>query len=199
MKQPPDDTSCSLTHCLSEFTSVERVSDVECRNCTLQHDISKLEEEVFMLEGAVNTVMARKHTGTEQVDGLQSELARAKCKLAILKQVDPDGGDDGLQDLTASMDEIDFGVETRCKPLKRGMAKKCLLFTRPPNVLCLHVQRRYYDPSTDRMAKTNQHVDFPEFLDLSPYCAYGGNRQGMPSWAGSGLQVPQEPTTAPQE
>lgn len=188
MKQPPE-TSCRLTNCLSEFTSVERVSDVECRNCTLQHDISKLEEEVFMLEGAVNTVMARKHSGTEQVDGLQSELARAKCKLAILRQVDPDGGDDGLQDLTASMDEIDFGVEPRCKPLKRGMAKKCLLFTRPPNVLCLHVQRRYYDPSTDRMAKTNQHVDFPEFLDLSPYCAYSGNKQGMPSWAGTGLRA----------
>ena len=182
--------SCSLAHCLRAFTSVERVQDVECRNCTLQQDIAQLEDEVFMLQGAVTTVMARKTSGSEQVEGLKSELAQAEAKLAILKQIDPDGEDDGLQDLTMSMDEIDLGVETgdgkRRKPLKRGEAKKCLLFTRLPNVLCLHVQRRYYDPSTDRMAKTSQHMDFPEVLDLSPYCAYGGGRKGMPSWAGRG-------------
>jgi hypothetical protein len=165
---------------------VERVTNVECRNCTLQYDISQLQDEVFMLQGAIETVMARKHSGSEQVEGLQSELARAESKLAILRQVDPDEGDDGLQDLSASMDEIDFGVEPRRKPLKRGVAKKCLLFTRRPNILCLHVQRRYYDPSTDRMAKTNQHIDFPEILDLSPYCAYGGGKGLMPLWAGSG-------------
>lgn len=85
-----------------------------------------------------------------------------------------------------TMDEIYFGVEKR-KPVKRVTAQKCLLFTRLPNVLCLHVQRRYYDSSTDRMAKTRQHVSFPEVLDLSPYCAYGGGKQGMPSWAGSGV------------
>jgi hypothetical protein len=47
-------------------------------------------------------------------------------------------------------------------------------------------QRRYYDPATGQMSKTNQHVDFPEVLDLSPYCAYGGGKEGMPSWAGRG-------------
>jgi hypothetical protein len=36
------------------------------------------------------------------------------------------------------------------------------------------------------MAKTIQHVDFPEVLDLSPHCAYGGGKKGMLTWAGRG-------------
>jgi hypothetical protein len=38
----------------------------------------------------------------------------------------------------------------------------------------------------NQMAKTMQHVDFPEVLDLSPHCAYGGGEKGMPTWAGQG-------------
>jgi ubiquitin C-terminal hydrolase len=174
--------ACSLAQCLKEFTTVERVKDVECRNCTIRRDIAQLEEEVFMLQGAVTTLQSRKKI--EQVEGLQHELAQQEFKLAILMNMDPDGCND-IQNLTASLDEMALGVGSR-KTLERGYAKKCLLFTRCPNVLCLHVQRRYYDPVTNQMAKTMQHVDFPEVLDLSPYCAYGGGEKGMPSWAGRG-------------
>ncbi len=57
--------------------------------------------------------------------------------------------------------------------VERGEAKKCLILTRLPSVLCLHVQRRFYDHTTNRMAKTIQHVEFPELLDVSPYFAFG--------------------------
>jgi hypothetical protein len=29
-------------------------------------------------------------------------------------------------------------------------------------------------------------VDFPEVLDLSPHCACGGGKKGMPTWEGRG-------------
>jgi hypothetical protein len=46
------------------------------------------------------------------------------------------------------------------------------------------VSPRYYDPAMNQMAKTMQHFDFVEVLDLSPHCAYGGGEKGMPTWAG---------------
>lgn len=190
-RQPSSQMSCTLAECLAAFTGVERVKDVECRNCTIQRDVSQLEEEVFMLRGAITSLMSRKKGGSEEVEGLQHELTQQESKLAILKNMDPDGCDD-IQDLTLSLEDISLGAADEgdrfhtSKALRRGYANKCLLFTRLPNILCLHVQRRYYDPATGQMSKTNQHVDFPEVLDLSPYCAYGGGKEGMPSWAGRG-------------
>ena len=57
----------------------------------------------------------------------------------------------------------------------RVSALKCLALTRLPSVLCLHVQRRCFDPMTDEMTKTAQHIEFDEVLDLSPFVAFGGN------------------------
>ena len=81
--------------------------------------------------------------------------------------------------------------------LERCDAKKCLLLTRCPSVLCCHVQRRYFDPSTNRMEKCVQFVEFPQTLDLSPYCAYGP-RTSTP-WAAGSLKPVcyPPPTTSP--
>jgi hypothetical protein len=67
--------------------------------------------------------------------------------------------------------------------LHRAEACKCLFLTRLPAILALHVQRRYYNPSTGRNSKTFQHVIFPEFLDVSPFCAHSSpiNSGGAPS------------------
>jgi len=58
------------------------------------------------------------------------------------------------------------------KRLTRGEATKCLLLTRCPAILCCHIQRRYFNPQMERMEKCIQYVEFPEILDLSPFCAY---------------------------
>ena len=55
----------------------------------------------------------------------------------------------------------------------RGDAIRASLLMRPPEVLCVHIQRRHYDPSSRRITKVTRHVRFGERLDLGPYCAYG--------------------------
>jgi len=61
----------------------------------------------------------------------------------------------------------------------RGNAKKRLLLTRLPPILCLHVKRLFYDPLNNGMAKSLQHILFPEELDLGPYSAYAGEMTGQ--------------------
>lgn len=180
--------ACSLAQCLKEFTSVERVHEVECRRCTIKQEVIQLEEEVEMLQGAIDTVLRRKGAGSAcegQGEGLRSELNKAKTRLHMLLNSDPDD----MDEMSFFDSEALLGVDQTAKTWRRGDAKKCLFLTRLPSILCLHVQRRYYDPATDRVAKTMQHVDFPEILDLVPYCAYGGRSLEGVSWAGSGSSI----------
>ena len=67
-----------------------------------------------------------------------------------------------------------------------------------PSVLCCHIQRRYYDPFTGKMEKCVQFVEFPQFLDLSPYCAYG-SRAITPWAAGSLPNASSTPTDLPKQ
>jgi len=49
-------------------------------------------------------------------------------------------------------------------------AEKGILFEKFPPVLHLHLMRFQYDPVTDCSIKFNDRCEFPELLDLSPYC-----------------------------
>jgi ubiquitin C-terminal hydrolase len=185
--------SCTLDQCLADFTSVERVQDVECQFCTIQQEIDNLDEEAMMLRGAVETAekrINRKNKGrhnydtskiddsTEQTKYLREDLSKVETILLKLKTMDPD--EDGiiehsLGSIVKQKDDsflFDFEKKTSI-PIQRCEAKKCLLLTRTPSILCCHIQRRYYDPFTNRMEKCNQFVEFSQFLDLSPYCVYG--------------------------
>lgn len=183
--------SCSLDQCLENFTSVERVQDVECRSCTIQEEIANLEEEAMMLRGAVETTERRisKKIGDtnmrtaepeplEQTKYLRDDLLKVEKRLFRLKTMDPDEDDAeaSIASLARHDDStflLDSSEQDEKMLLQRCEAKKCLLLTRSPSILCCHVQRRYYDPFTNRMEKCVQFVEFPLFLDLSPYCAYG--------------------------
>uniref|UniRef100_A0A7S0UJH5 ubiquitinyl hydrolase 1 n=1 Tax=Pseudo-nitzschia delicatissima TaxID=44447 RepID=A0A7S0UJH5_9STRA len=150
----------------------------------------------MMLKGAVETMERRilnrtkgsKTNGTdknarelqslEETKCLREDLAKVETRLMELKIEDPDQGDDDKpSDDCDSCDDEDFffgATDPRDKtPMQRCRAKKCLLLTRTPSVLCCHIQRRYYDPFNGNMEKCVQFVEFPQFLDLSPYCAYG--------------------------
>jgi ubiquitin C-terminal hydrolase len=192
---------CTLDECLADFTSVERVQDVECRNCTIQREIDRLEEEVMMLRGAVETMEKRKEKKNEHgftsgsiprdsTQYLRQDLSKAETRLLQFRTMDPDEDDIfGTLDQARSAGndecEIFFGIEEESNlKVERCDARKCLLLTRTPSILCCHVQRRYYDPYTNRMEKCIQFVEFPQVLDISPYCAYGP-RARSPWAAGS--------------
>jgi ubiquitin C-terminal hydrolase len=195
---------CRLEDCLKEFTCVERVQDVECRCCTLRAETVEWQEEVDMLQGAVSALLARaKRTGSdvgedenEHVQSLLDELTNAQSRLNVLRNTSPD--DEVPLDTIFGSEEEDFmGGETKERRLQRGEALKCLLITRLPSILCIHVQRRYYDPMANRMSKTLQHVLFPEYLDVSPYCAYSEFGSTNARWGGSFPERPSSGTRAP--
>mmetsp|Transcript_14289 Transcript_14289/g.25952 ORF Transcript_14289/g.25952 Transcript_14289/m.25952 type:complete len:1010 (-) Transcript_14289:1849-4878(-) len=192
---------CTLSQCLNEFTCVERVSDVECRSCGIQRALRNMEEEIAMLQGAIKSVgHRRKKKGLTAINGdgdnashLRDDLIAIKAKYAQLLLMDADADDD--ENEINDDDALDLCLlddeSARVKAV-RGNASKCLMLTRLPSILCLHVQRRYYDPVTNRMAKTMQHIDFPEILDMSAHSAYGYNGKndaGHASWAGNSEMV----------
>ncbi|GAX20671.1 hypothetical protein FisN_32Hh060 [Fistulifera solaris] len=159
---------CRLEDCLAEFAAVEVVQDVECRSCTIQEKKTELMEDILMFQQAMESQSSKR--GPEHLHHLQQELDQATAKLRAIHSIDPDD-DAPLEDVLCSEE---FYWYNDSIPISRGTALKRMLLTRLPAVLTIHVQRRYYDPYTNRMTKTSQHVVFPEVLDVAPYCAHGG-------------------------
>lgn len=173
VKTPDNNTSpsCRLEDCLAEFTAVEVVQDVECRSCTIKEKKSELLEDIAMFQQAIQSQSSSSRKIEEDLQHLQHELNQAIAKLRAINSIDPDDDDAPLEDVFCSEE---FGSYNDSIPIRRGSAYKRMLLTRLPTVLTIHVQRRYYDPYTNRMTKTSQHVLFPEILDVAPYCAHGG-------------------------
>jgi hypothetical protein len=135
-------------------------------------------------------------------------LNKVEMRLALLRNMDPDQEDpallEGMEDdienqefLLAEESSSSSSSNVQRRPrkrLERCEAKKCLLLTRRPPVLCCHIQRRYFDPFSNHMEKCVQFVEFPLDLDLAPYCAYGP-RTTTPWAAGSSKQQQQDEKT----
>eukprot|EP00559_Dactyliosolen_fragilissimus_P003269 CAMPEP_0184872780 /NCGR_PEP_ID=MMETSP0580-20130426/41481_1 /TAXON_ID=1118495 /ORGANISM="Dactyliosolen fragilissimus" /LENGTH=711 /DNA_ID=CAMNT_0027375623 /DNA_START=1220 /DNA_END=3355 /DNA_ORIENTATION=- len=193
--------SCTLDQCLSDFTSVERVQDVDCLSCSINKKVSNLEEESIMLKGAIENIISRPSSKQQVHDGLSKELERIETHLKFLKSIDPDdendnsnnNNDEGFQDdfrgnhmgNDHSSDIIQHTENVEAPKPIRGDANKRLFLTRLPPLLCLHVKRLYFDPKKNRMAKAQQHIEFPEILDASQHCVYGSGDIGKSVWAGT--------------
>lgn len=172
------------------FASAERVSDVQCFSCAIQQKVQELEEEELLLGGAISSMQRRQSKGKKMpqnnvddaendITGLLEESQQMKRKIAILKSLDPDADEDKLEckDEQDTRQEIELGINNSLPPIVplRGEAERASLVMRPPQVLCIHIQRRHFDMSCQRMVKVMRHVHFDEELDLGAYCAYGEN------------------------
>jgi len=139
----------------------------------------------------------------EETKCLREDLSKVETRLLELKEEDPDRDDDShpsLSDDGHNEEDFFFGAtDPRDQtPMQRCEAKKCLLLTRTPSVLCCHIQRRYYDPFAGKMEKCVQFVEFPQFLDLSPFCAYGPG--AITPWAAGSLpNASSTPTKLPNK
>lgn len=165
--------SCTLGECLENYTEVERVKGVECRHCTIKKEIDLWEEEVSLLQGAIHSLKAR--SKLEPGSAVQVDLLAAEEHLNLLRAIDPNEVD-VIPAGPTSMSGVD---QTDNVVLCRGDALKCLLLTRLPTIICIHVQRRYYDPRRNKMAKTIQHIEFDQVMDFGRYSAYCGDDKGM--------------------
>ena len=195
-----DVPSCRLEDCLTEFTAIERVFDVECKNCTIQAEMQEQVSDREFQQQIIDGIRSRlcktnvKSSRNEdcgyycETKHIMDDLLAIETQLEYLSQLSPDD-DSPLYKGTTSTATV-VGLEetptTPTKiPFKRSDAFKCLLLTRLPSILSIHVQRRYFDPNTGKSSKTMQHISFPEMLDISSFCAYGAPRRNHSSFAGT--------------
>ena len=123
-----------------------------------------------------------------QTKHVLDDLVAIETQLEYLSRLSPDDDRPLYKGMTATTTIV--GLEetptTPTKiPFKRSDAFKCLLLTRLPSILSIHVQRRYFDPNTGKSSKTMQHISFPEMLDISSFCAYGAPKRHHSSFAGT--------------
>jgi len=161
---------CSLAKCLQDYCAMERVKDVECGNCTKLHHLKETTEEVTMLRDAIHTVKTR-HGGNTTI--LERDLRRAEALHERVYSLHPDDNEDVWQEVLMHVQAHnhdqhawDLSSPSSTKPLEklRTHANKCLMLTRLPTILCLHVQRRYYH--CEGMHKSTQHVEFSVHLQI---------------------------------
>ena len=172
--------ACSLYDCLRDFSKSECVQDVECQSCSVGVELSSLEDEIIMMKGAIDNVARRSGKVKSDAEGLLRELRGLEMRRLFLQSADLDQDDN----IRKCQDQGVLGIESEgsnslLPPPTRGPAKKCIIISRPPTVLCFHIQRRYYDAATDRMVKSAQNVAFPQILDIAPFCAYSSKGSSM--------------------
>ena len=212
---------CTLFQCLSDFTAIERVHEVDCHACSIKSEVNSLEEKASAMQSALDSLKKKinhcsgrnksiSDSSNEALSLLQRDLGVIQERMDFLENADLDGEDDDEQDEEDSsdsdndyadnIDELilkDLGVDLGngddsdkeavsnfyfdiigCSNRKRKLPKprrvdanKRMLLTRLPPVLCMHVKRLYFDPVTNRNTKSLQHIEFPEYLDVSSLCS----------------------------
>ena len=71
----------------------------------------------------------------------------------------------------------------QCK--QRGKARKRIMLGRLPKVLCVHLQRKHYEPRYGNMIKVDSFVKFPEQLNVQEFCFFSvlGREEEAWRWA----------------
>jgi ubiquitin C-terminal hydrolase len=192
-----------LENCMSleygGFAAADRVSDVLCLQCAINKELADLREEEMILEGAISRVQQRiarssgikKQSSKDSTNkslsdasndilGLVKELRQIKSRASWLRSMDPDADQDVHDSEKFSINEFELmgdnksSSKPQLRPI-RGDAWKATLIMRPPKVLCIHTQRRQYNPRTGHMVKVRSPVDFSQVMDLSGCFAFAEN------------------------
>ena len=110
-------SSCTLYQCLADFTSIERVHEVDCRACSIKEEIHKLDKEACTLRNAIESLLTKKkrsnNGGNVRSDQNQEALVLLRRDLGLIEEgmrflicTDPDVEDED-DDSDISLDDID--------------------------------------------------------------------------------------------
>ncbi|KAG0090628.1 hypothetical protein BGZ93_008528 [Podila epicladia] len=192
----PSTYSCSIEDCLQQFVNLESLSDVVCRKCSLLGTLDHLQEDVKRLDSSpsknmsnattTNTVRRRKKPSKAPVkqhyssdsesdlnldyDRIQRPVTYTKAERAAVKAKLVQRQHSLIaairSDVQAPLPDV-----TLVKVVSPHCTKQVMIGKAPP-VLCLHFQRSQYSPY-GTVSKNNCRINFPEYLDLSPFCTSG--------------------------
>lgn len=135
-------SSYDLTLLLNEWIKPEIIDEVNCNRCGLN------QTKDFLLEN-INSTNNEKLISdfSKRVAEIDSELAKDHIS-----------------------DEV-FERLTTKRMIQKTRKTKQILLSRPPPLLCIHINRSVFDPNTYMIVKNSKNVSFPIKLDLNPYVA----------------------------
>ncbi|KAI9251997.1 hypothetical protein EDC94DRAFT_526261 [Helicostylum pulchrum] len=145
----PNADSTTLDDCLKQLTTMEYLNDVTCRKCSLIDTVDKLTDEISLL--------LRSSEKTEKLQCLEKIKQDVEHRLDVGRIAEESHDDSRLKGLLSRV----------CRT-----SSKQAMFAKPPKVLCLHIARSTYLP-TGEIYKNTCHIQFPQVLDLAPYCTTG--------------------------
>lgn len=132
----------NLSQLLQEWIKPEIIDEVNCNRCGL------IQTKEFLLENISNT----------NNEKLVSDFSKRVAEI-----------DDELTKDHIS-DEV-FERLTTKRMIRKTRKTKQILLSRPPPLLCIHINRSVFDPNTYMIVKNSKNVSFPGKLDLNPYVA----------------------------
>lgn len=135
-----------MDDCLNQLTTMEYLNDVNCRKCSFLDTVDKLTKEIESLRSSEKV---EKLACLEKIKGdIEHRLAMGRIH------------EETHDELNGFLSKIS------------RVSSKQAMFAKPPKVLCLHVARSTYLP-TGEISKNSCHIQFPQVLDLAPYCTNG--------------------------
>ena len=142
-----DNEQHDLYERLDSYSKVESIEGVECPKCTL-----------LKAKRLLSKLVERFKENNSSEDQLAEPLRR-------------------LEAVELALEEDDFSEKTvaeECKISSQGKVSttktKQIVIARPPQSLCVHINRSVFDPRTFDMIKNSAPVSFPFTLDLGPWC-----------------------------
>ncbi|KAI8071794.1 hypothetical protein BC940DRAFT_330999 [Gongronella butleri] len=155
----PQTPSTTLYECLDQWTGLEYLEDVTCRQCAMTQWLDQLETSVDELQSMAKacTDLATKRGHLTQLVQLETQRREAAA------HVHSGAWKDDEAKIPKDALRGGFGI---------GVSTKQVMFAKMPPVLCLHVARSTFHPS-GLVYKNKCQLQFPERLDMRPFCTNG--------------------------
>ncbi|KAG0635902.1 hypothetical protein HOY80DRAFT_979998 [Tuber brumale] len=158
----PSQWSCSLEECLSEFTAIEKIHEVDCDKCTLLSLCKRLKNFLEPpAESETSSPTLQESTRLE----MQQRLT------ALVQAIEEDNFSPNVP-----------GVKISPKQKISSTKTKQTMIARPPPILVLHLNRSQYDIMTGLTGKNHAAVSFPARLDLGKSGAVTRHDTAGGSW-----------------
>ncbi|KAL7750577.1 ubiquitin-specific protease ubp1 [Sorochytrium milnesiophthora] len=181
-------SSCTLMDALATYMAIESISDANCRRCSVVATLASLRRE----HGAASSKLAELRASIKSIRSEIRELekgrkhgeSKGKLQKRRAKMVEHEHT---AETITASLviqekriarlaGMLEGSVEDELPPtfnLVRAETQhtKQLMIGKPPRILALHLNRSSIVGYN--VVKNNCSVDYPELLDLTPFCTNG--------------------------
>ncbi|KAF9388501.1 hypothetical protein CPB97_000941 [Podila verticillata] len=164
----PPQLLCTLENCLDAFIHLDTINDFNCRKCTLLNSSRELGMSIVQLH---NSLALTPDTYAEGQDTTATSVAKPvdiaqRVRLSQLEQT------------KAKIDEcLATNIEMDLSPLELTQVRskkttKHSMIAKPPQALCLHLNRSMFTPS-GQLAKNPCKVVFQPVLDFTPFTTSG--------------------------